>query len=48
MAVEAAVRGDITLLKQAMLHDPLLANENENGARNENAGMDHECRIACE
>ena len=25
MAVEAAVRGDVTLLKQAMLHDPLTA-----------------------
>ena len=25
MAVEAAVRGDLTLLKQAMLHDPLTA-----------------------
>jgi alpha-galactosidase len=24
MSVEAAVRGDITLLKQAMLHDPLV------------------------
>jgi len=24
MAVEAAVRGDVTLLKQAMLHDPLI------------------------
>ena len=25
MAVHAAVRGDVTLLKQAMLHDPLVA-----------------------
>src|SRR5690606_42046149 len=25
MGVEAAVRGDVTLLKQAMLHDPLVA-----------------------
>ncbi|MDX1995678.1 MAG: alpha-glucosidase/alpha-galactosidase, partial [bacterium] len=25
MAVEAAVRGDVTLLKQAMLHDPLIS-----------------------
>jgi len=25
MGVEAAVRGDVTLLKQAMLHDPLTA-----------------------
>jgi alpha-galactosidase len=24
MAMEAAVRGDVTLLKQAMLHDPLV------------------------
>ena len=24
MSVEAAVRGDVTLLKQAMLHDPLV------------------------
>lgn len=25
MAIEAAVHGDVTLLKQAMLHDPLVA-----------------------